>query len=94
MEYVNFGLLHRHEDSTKIHSHSSRSHLIVQLNIYQMNIDDSSKLTVDVADVTSGKKLQNIYQDQRKRARYHFFSLSLKLQVPFFIISFFYFSYQ
>ena len=31
MKYVVFGLLHRHEDSTKIHAHSSRSHLIVQV---------------------------------------------------------------
>lgn len=37
MDYVTYGMTHRHEDKTKIHSHSSRSHLIVQLNIYQTN---------------------------------------------------------
>ncbi|XP_028414826.1 kinesin-like protein KIF25 [Dendronephthya gigantea] len=34
MKYVGHGMRERHEDATKVHAHSSRSHLIVQLTLY------------------------------------------------------------
>ncbi|CAB3977488.1 kinesin KIF25 [Paramuricea clavata] len=34
MKYVGYGMRERHEDATKVHAHSSRSHLIVQLTLY------------------------------------------------------------
>lgn len=55
IEYVKYGMRHRHEDSTKVHSHSSRSHLIVQLNIYQTNHSNSTNNNL-VADPGSSKK--------------------------------------
>ena len=41
IDYVTFGMRHRHADSTKVHAHSSRSHLIVQLNLLQSNLSVS-----------------------------------------------------
>ncbi|KXJ23777.1 kinesin-like protein KIF25 [Exaiptasia diaphana] len=37
MNLVYYGMTRRHEDATMVHAHSSRSHLIVQLQVYSMN---------------------------------------------------------
>eukprot|EP00794_Sanderia_malayensis_P000444 gene444-1085_t len=42
MTFVHYGLRRRHEDATKVHAHSSRSHLIVQLNLYHTTQSASS----------------------------------------------------
>jgi len=72
MEYVRYGLLHRHEDSTNVHAHSSRSHLIVQLNIYQTKKHPpklcSPSLTFDQCDLSSSRKFSST-SDLRKQHR-------------------------
>jgi len=45
MTYVHFGLRRRHEDATKVHAHSSRSHLIVQLNLYHTSQSPNIRVT-------------------------------------------------
>eukprot|EP00111_Clytia_hemisphaerica_P024190 TCONS_00071287-protein len=47
IDYVTYGMRHRHEDSTKVHAHSSRSHLIVQLNLFQTNMASSATTPLD-----------------------------------------------
>lgn len=42
MKYVRFGMRERHEDATKVHAHSSRSHLIVQLTLYTSSNSSAS----------------------------------------------------
>eukprot|EP00795_Rhopilema_esculentum_P017163 gene17163-8705_t len=45
MTYVHYGLRRRHEDATKVHAHSSRSHLIVQLNLYHTKQSSQVRVT-------------------------------------------------
>lgn len=54
MKYVRYGMRERHEDATKIHAHSSRSHLIVQLTLYTSSGQHSSaaKVTTTAASPT------------------------------------------
>ncbi|XP_046847281.1 kinesin-like protein KIF25 [Xenia sp. Carnegie-2017] len=54
MKYVRYGMRERHEDATKIHAHSSRSHLIVQLTLYTSSGQHSTaaKVTTTAASPT------------------------------------------
>ena len=61
IDYVTYGMRHRAADSTKVHAHSSRSHLIVQLNLLQSNL-------------TSQKQQQQ--QQQHKQQQHHQQSIS------------------
>ncbi len=45
MTFVHYGLRRRHEDATKVHAHSSRSHLIVQLNLYHVTQASNTRVT-------------------------------------------------
>ena len=74
-DFVRFGLLHRHEDRTQVHEHSSRSHLIVQLNIYQYK-ESTSSLSVPVsASLDQGELVTKLAptNDSRRRSRFQLF---------------------
>ena len=81
IDYVRYGMRHRHEDSTKVHSHSSRSHLIVQLNIYQTNHSGVSKQHT-VADAGSNKKQQ---QSSSIPVRSRFVNFLIEFQLVVFL---------
>ncbi|XP_033111801.1 kinesin-like protein KIF25 isoform X2 [Anneissia japonica] len=42
VDLVHYGMLHRHEDATLVHAHSSRSHLIVTLTITSISTSSGS----------------------------------------------------
>ena len=76
MKYVGYGMRERHEDATKVHAHSSRSHLIVQLTLYtssnQISPPAKGRSVAPSPPVTPrGLKRGGSYdKDPRSRSRY------------------------
>lgn len=86
-DFVRLGLLHRHEDRTQVHEHSSRSHLIVQLNIYQYK-QSALSLSVPVsssvpASLDQGELVAKLAptNDSRRRSRFQLFCWQFKFSV-------------
>ena len=63
IDLVQYGMLHRHEDATLVHAHSSRSHLVVTLTVTasQHQGDGLEHSILDVSQ-RSGSSIHDTWQ--------------------------------
>ncbi|XP_048577645.1 kinesin-like protein KIF25 isoform X2 [Nematostella vectensis] len=50
MSLVYYGMCRRHEDATNVHAHSSRSHLIVQLQLYTITNQQTARVATPTSE--------------------------------------------